>query len=314
MEVKVNAAEQEHRFSSDPRSEVTEIEEEIATGEMTFIQGQLQTYSDWMAKNSSSTWPGAVVFLTHKTPAPTTFEKEQPKPDAVINSIRTWRDVGNWLSLQMDLLSSGSVHAALAVDYKEFLVENGLMTAFITSRDLSATELFLPSYSALKHTLSSVVKAVIARYPNSKGGNTHVEFWAEGGVFWAWYNLNRKLNPAGARYFFAFGICFPSAGTFGDDDGEKTPRHEPFLFVLFVDELMSKKASDLVGQIPEGWVQLSEEYEAVVAKPISHFAANPDVRAEEMIDWAVTEVGRLVASISGFDAAPIEATAPEEDA
>ena len=314
VEVKVNAAEQEHKFTADPKSELGNLPEGTTKDEIIFIQGQLKTYSDWMAKQSRGTWPGAVVFLTHNTPAPPAFGTTDLDQGAAINSIRTWGDVGDWLSLHVDLLNFSTAHTALAADYKDFLVENGFMAEYVTSKDLSATELFLPSYSALNHTFSSVARAVIAKYPTSKGGRLHVEFWAEGGVFWAWYYLNGNLNPAGTRYYFAFGICFPETGTFGGKDGEKTPRYEPFLFILFADDRKLKKASDIVVKIPDGWVQLSEEYEAVVAKPVSHLTANPDLRAKEMVDWAIVEIGRLVASISGFDAAPIEPTAPEEGA
>lgn len=173
----------------------------------------------------------------------------------------------------------------------------------MTSRDLAAAELFMPSHMALQHTLAFVAKGVLAKYPNSRGGNVHVEFWNEGGVYWSWFFLNEKLNLPKSEFSLAFGICFPDAGTFGSDDGDKLPRHEPFFFVLLRDDLRKRKASELLTTTPEGWFQISKEHEAVVVRRISQFDADPDTRAAEIMAWAQLEVGRLVALIAGFGVA-----------
>ena len=39
-------------------------------------QNQLTTYSQWIGSKCTGDWPGAVVFLTHRTRAPDGFEND----------------------------------------------------------------------------------------------------------------------------------------------------------------------------------------------------------------------------------------------
>jgi len=310
FEVKIGAAEQQHTFLRD-----APLDQSLDAGprqEEFIIQGQLTTYSDWIGKQNGGEWRGAVVLLTHRTPAPAGFENSGSSKKAVIHTIRTWRDVGNWLTTHLDLRQISETHCSLAHDFHQFLEENGFMSEFATSRDLAATELFMPSYLALHHTLASIAKAITVKYPKIKGGNNHNEFWAQGNVYWSWYYINKKLNLPGSKFYLAFGICFPGTDNFGSSDGDKLPRHEPFFFIILADEWGNKKASEVLTKIPENWVQISKEYEAVAGRPLSKFAADPDIRANEAILWAQAEVGQLVTAISGFEAAPIEETVDEE--
>jgi hypothetical protein len=185
------------------------------------------------------------------------------------------------------------------------------MTEFITSRDLAATELFLPSYEALHHTFRSVALAVTSKYPESKGGNIHLEFWGDGNVYWARYYLNTKLNPSGSKFYMAIGICFPGREGFASQNFEKFPQDEAFFFVLFADDWENKKASEFLLKIPEGWVEAAENSETAVARPLSDFEPDPDVRAKSLIAWVREEAGRLMACIPNFETAPIE-NIPEE--
>jgi hypothetical protein len=223
FEVKVNAPLQEHRLEG-PKAE----RPLQANNNESVFRNQLKTYSEWIGSQSFGDWPGAVVFLTHGTRAPAGFEDDGREGNSVIGAMRRWKDIGGWLANNIDLGQSEMTYCALASDFNHFLERQGLMTDFISSRDLAATALFMPTYRALEHTVKTVISAVATKYQKSRGGNIHSGFWPEGNVYWAWYYLNNKLNPAGAKFYIAIGICFPDQGAFGSDDLIGVPKHDPF--------------------------------------------------------------------------------------
>jgi hypothetical protein len=307
LEVKVHAPLQEHRIEGS-RSEGPYY----ADNEIVF-QSQLTTYSKWISSQSCGDWAGAVVFLTHRTRAPAGFDDDGQGGNSVIGATRTWKDIGSWLATNLDLSQSEMTYCALAWDFNHFLERQGLMADFMSSRDLAATALFMSSYRALEHTFKTVITAVASKYQRSKGGKLHWDFWPEGNVYWAWYNLNNQLNPAGAKFFIAVGICFPDDGAFGSNDLVGVPKHGPFFFVMVSDTSERKKASDLLSKIPEGWVEIPDQYTAIAIKAVSQFEADPDVRAQSLIDWAQAEVGRVVACIPNFDDAPVQIIAEDAE-
>ena len=75
-----------------------------------------------------------------------------------------------------------------------------------------------------------------------------------------------------------------------------------------------RKACEFLMRVPENWIKIEEETEAVVVRPISAFDADPDVRAAAVKSWAQEEVSRLVDLIPGFNAAPIDKTDEEDPA
>jgi hypothetical protein len=72
------------------------------------------------------------------------------------------------------------------------------------------------------------------------------------------------------------------------------------------DDWHKQKVSQLFSKTPEGWVEILDDFSAVVTKAVSQFEADPDVRAQSLITWAEAEVGRAVACIANFEAAPVE--------
>ncbi|WP_210178228.1 hypothetical protein, partial [Methylosinus sp. R-45379] len=72
------------------------------------------------------------------------------------------------------------------------------------------------------------------------------------------------------------------------------------------DEYGEKKAADWLGKIPEGCVEIYEDYSAVVTRPVSQFEPDPDARAQSLMAWVEEEVGRAVAGIRNYETAPVE--------
>src|SRR5207342_3434113 len=107
----------------------------------------------------------AVVFLTHWTQAPDGFENDGREGNSVIGVTRTWKHIGIWLTKNLDLNQSETTHCALASDFSHFLEGQGLMTDFMTSRHLAATEVFMPAYRALEHTFRTVIREIGSKYP-----------------------------------------------------------------------------------------------------------------------------------------------------
>jgi hypothetical protein len=69
----------------------------------------------------------------------------------------------------------------------------------------------------------------------------------------------------------------------------------------------------LLSEIPDRWVEIDEDYTAVVTRAVSQFEADPDIRAQSLIAWAQEEVGRAVACIPNFEAAPVENISEEAE-
>jgi hypothetical protein len=164
FEVKVHAPIQKHKLESPEVGRPIQID----TNQIVF-QNQLKTYSNWIGSQCTGDWSGAVVLLTHGTRAPEGFEDDGRVGNSVIGVARTWKEISDWLANNLDLNQSETTHCALASEFNHFLETEGLVTDFITSRDLAATALFLPSYGALAHTFKTVISQVAAKYPSSRG-------------------------------------------------------------------------------------------------------------------------------------------------
>lgn len=306
FEAKVGAGLQEHRLADEDTEQLTE------QGRQVEFQSQLATYSQWIGSQCNGNWPGAVVLLTHATQAPEGFNDDGNAGKSIIGSTRTWRDVGTWLTDNLDMTLSETTHCALARDFTHFLKGHGLMSDFVSSRDLAATALFIPAYRALNHTFDTVLSAVVSKYPKSKGGKVKLEFWSNGECFCGWYYLNNALNPVGAKFWLGVGICFPHQNPLETDNPERLPQDEPFFFVMSNDEKWREKASALFSKIPQDWISLDDDFTYVTVRPVSQFKADPDHRAESLIAWAEEEIGRALACISNYDKASVQA-AIEDD-
>ena len=120
IEAKVNAALQQHTLEGGPvEGDVSKIS----------FQNQLTTYSEWIGCKCKGDWPGAVVFLTHRTRAPDGFENDGREGNSVIGVTRTWKDIGDWLANNPDLNKSETTHRALATDFNLFLESDSNLKA-----------------------------------------------------------------------------------------------------------------------------------------------------------------------------------------
>ena len=308
FEVKVEASLQVHTYA--------DIERPLPhAGTQLVDQDQLKTYSDWIRAQCPGDWPGAVIFLTHGTRAPSGFENDGRRGRSAIGVTRTWKDVGLWLADNPELKHSDTTHCALASDFVDFLERQGLMAGFMNFRDVAATALFIPTYATLSHTFRTVITEVSVKYPKSRGGNVHVEFWADGSAYLGWYYLNKALNPVSSKFWIAVGICFPvreKNALFGADP-VGMPKHEPFFFVSIADDWGNKKPWELLRKIPEGWVEVNEGHCAAITRPVSRFEEDPDARAQSLIRWAQEEAGRALTGIPNYEAAAVEAIAADEE-
>jgi hypothetical protein len=131
---------------------------------------------------------------------------------------RKWTALGRWLADNVDHNQSNVTHCALASDFSHILKRQGLMTDFISSRDIAATALFLPAQEALRHTFDTVIREVGRKYPRLKGGNFKLEFWPKGNAYLAWYYLNHQFDHNGNRFWIGIGICFPGDRVLDSDD------------------------------------------------------------------------------------------------
>jgi hypothetical protein len=305
IEFKVDAVIQEHRIPSN-------IGEESASpsGEMA-IQNQLETYKQWIHSHRTQRWPGAVVFVTRSTPAPANFENDGKDRKSAIGVKRGWKALADWFMDNLDLRKKEVTYCALASEYRDFLQEGGLMSEFVSARDLAAASIYMSAHKNLEHTFRTVISEIGAKYRNLKGGNIHSEFWANGNSYLGWYYINGKLNPTGSRFYLGIGVCFPNTTALEEENPVGLPRHEPFFFVIIADDTRKKKVSALLEGELEGWAEIWDGSGRVAACAVSKFDADPDLRVQLLSKWAQDEVGRAVACIPNFAATPV-AEVPEE--
>lgn len=189
------------------------------------------------------------------------------------------------------------------------------MTKYVSSHDLAAAMLFVSSSETLKKTFGDLIMSIAKSYPKLRGGRQlHSEFWAEGNVYWGWFNFAKPVKRPTSKPYVGVGVCFEIPALYAADSAS-LPAHEPFFLVLCGDDWFDEKPDVFLTAIPEGWVTIEEGQTIAAVRPVRQFPADPDERFEAVKNWAATEVGKLVACIPGYADAPTEsAPAVEDDA
>lgn len=306
VEVKVDAGLQRHAVVSDDVGAA-----EPAEGR-TLDRDQLTTYARWIAAQSRDGWPGAVVFITHSTPAPDEFGADGYS--GPIEMTHRWKAVGDWLDDNLDFDNPDDTCGALAADLYEFLSEENLMPEFMTAQDLAATSLFLPSAANVRHTFSAVLKEVSRAHPGARSGSVKVDSWSEANAYIGWFYLNRGINIRRSAFALSIGICFGGDAALSDEESANLPRHEPFFFIYIADENNRVPITDILSVVPEEWHLIHQDWSAVLVRTLGSFPADPNLRAEGLIAWARAEVGRLLAHIPTYQGGPaVEGDGDDEE-
>jgi hypothetical protein len=306
VEVKVDAEVQRH--AADVNSDMDDGTPVATTSS---DRHQLATYGTWIAGQGRDGWPGAVVFITHSTRAPEGFGSDgRSGPIEVTHS---WKDVGDWLSENLDLEQRSNTSCALAADLHDFLTEEDLMPEFMTAQDLAATAVFLPSAANLHHTFKTVLQNVIRSYPGVKSGSIRYEPWPAGNAFCGWFYLASSVNVRGSRFALTAGICFAGESALGDEESDDIPRHEPFFMVHVGDENSRVPITDVLRSIPQDWMLVNEEWSAVAVRTLGNFPPDPNRRAEALIAWVTAQVGHLLAHIRNYQGGPGEDDSNDEE-
>ncbi|WP_158811605.1 type I restriction enzyme HsdR N-terminal domain-containing protein [Beijerinckia sp. L45] len=303
IEAKVGAGLQEHEIAGDPNF----------TDSVRLTQHQLKTYADWIKRENdhAGDWPGAIAFLTAYTVPPADFAEGLYR--GAISAVRTWRHIGDWIFREVPIANKSTTYCAFAAELRQFLKERNLMTKYMSSRDLAAAALFAPAASNLEVTFAEVMKAVGRHAEKLKGARQiKTEFWSDGNIFWSWFHFAKSVKRPTSKPYVAVGICFDVAEPWSADVA-KLPRDEPFFFVACADDWAVETPARFLTGIPNGWIEMDEDCLIAVARPVAQFAADPDVRVEELKTWAIRHIDELVSRIPNYAVAPLEASKIEAD-
>ena len=274
---------------------------------------QLRTYAEWIVTGRvpGDVWPGAITFLTTYTVPPADFIEGRYR--GAISSIRSWKDIGEWIVREVAITDRQTTHCALAAEFRQFLKERKLMTKYILARDLAAAALFAPSAVSLYTTFTDVMKA-LGRHAEKLKGSRQIkaEFWSEGNSFWGWFHFAKSVKRKASKPYVAVGICFEVAEPWSADVA-KLPRNEPFFFVVCADDWVAEAPATYLTRVPIGWIEIDDGWMIATTRPVSQFSADPDIRVEELKAWAIGHVDELVACIPDYAVAPLEASTSDAD-
>jgi hypothetical protein len=75
---------------------------------------------------------------------------------------------------------------------------------------------------------------------------------------------------------------------------------------FFADDWENEPTSKLLSKMPKGWQGLYDDFDVIITRPVSQFDADPDIRAQSLLDWVLGEVGRPIACIPNYEAVTLQ--------
>ena len=260
-------------------------------GGQVVTRSQLDTYAIWIAgrnRGLADGWPGALVLLTAWTAPPDGFP--QVEPNSVLESVRTWSQVANWIVAYAK--SPDLVSHALATDLLSFLKEKNLLERHFNARDLAALTHYAGADDAFKHTVRTAMRAVAKAYPRLGAFKDYsVGVDSSIGTYQSWIYLNARLQHLNSKFWIGLGVC-PEPGAAFDEDFVEAAK-EPFFLIYFGDENLKQKPQERVTALPNGWIEMRKRSALIATKPVREFTADPERRADDLAVWACERVGLL---------------------
>jgi hypothetical protein len=276
IENKINAGFQIHQRKSDSEHDNAR-------------EHQLASYGRWLSRETPRDWGGALVLLSHWTPAPANFAIcQQTYCSRYRNTVR-WTDVSRWLTdaanrpglEQMDW-------ASLSVDLVNFLRKKDMDHERATRQDLAALQIYVASADRVRKSVEDIWESSKAVWrPICQQKDNPFEISTELGCAWKFRYLSRKDLRSS---YLAFGIRFPDISKYLTDVARADA---PYFFIELGSEDKASAISNL--NLPSCW-NVSDEVR-IVTRPMHDFSANPDLLVSEAQAWVgerITEVAHAL--------------------
>jgi hypothetical protein len=277
VENKISAGFQEHR--PDPRS---------ARGSDS--QNQLATYGQWLAREADTDWGGAIVLLTHWTPAPPNFATDDQTYVSRYRTTVRWADFSRWLKgtiRSADQLMTDWVK--LAGELVGFLKEQNMDSELATGHDWAALRIYVASADRVRNSVERIWEGARSIWrPVCQQTEIPLELSTEYGCVWKYRYLARSdLRNS----YLAVGLRYPDLSEYLSDlafDGG------PYMFVELASEVDDAAIDGLA--MPDGW--LSTQSLWLAKRPLRDLPADADFLVVEAEAWVRERVGEVAKALA----------------
>jgi len=253
------------------------------------VEHQLATYGRWLALETPSDWGGALILLTHWTPAPADFATyPQMYCSRYRNTIR-WTDLSRWLRDETKLSGHEQTDwAALSVDLVNFLRKKDMDHERATSHDLAALQIYVASADRVRKSVEDIWESVKELWrPICQQNDKPFDISTEYGCAWKWRYLVR--NDLRSSYL-AFGIRFPDLA---QNRADTALGDVPYFFVELGSDYEGSAINEL--KMPSCWI-VSDDLR-IATRPLRDFPTDPDrlvLEAQAWVSERIVEVARAL--------------------
>ena len=266
-------------------------------GELSADLNQLSTYGRWLRQHRHRQWPGALILLSHITHPPSDFLAPGASHYGVeARNTFSWSKLARWFAAQSAARSQNSpaVWQTLADEFLGFLKEHQMTTETISSTDLAALQIFMPSAQRLIETLQRAWGATAdARTSICSHKNSSFQLdWKYPGILWGWKYIQRSPIPTSS--YVALGLRFPDLSDWWQ--GANLP-DRPHIFFSIEDD-NDRFPVNHAPDLPAGW--LKTDTDLVAAKALQDFPAEPQAFADALSDWSAERARESVVIIDAM--------------
>lgn len=252
-------------------------------------QNQLVTYGQWLAGAADADWGGALILLTHWTPAPEGFISDSGTYACRHRAVARWEAFCRRLKSfipSSDLPAPG--WAVLAGEFVEFLKEQHMSSELADGRDWAALQVYLSSADRIRNSVTEIWEAARPIWKTiCKQSDSVLEISKQYGCVWKYrYLYMEKYKDC----YVASGIRFPEETSYMLDVSESK---FPYLFVEFGSEKEKSLIYNL--KMPDGWLKSGATYLAM--KELRDLSVDSDKFVQESERWVCERMSEVVNSL-----------------
>lgn len=255
-------------------------------------QHQLATYGRWLEREADADWGGALVLLTHWTPAPADFKRSAEIYRARYRSVIRWAKLSRWL----ERCAANAEHeetdwGRLSNELVLFLKEQKMDSELATGHDLAALRIYLASADRVRNSIESIWEGARSLWrPICQQTSVPLEVSTAYGCVWKYRYLARSdLRNS----YLAIGIRYPDIGSYS---AEFSPDGGPYFFVELGSDDGAPALNHLV--LPSSWIV--EEEMRLATLSLGALPSNPEQQVVEGEKWVrdrLSEAANALAEI-----------------
>ena len=250
----------------------------------------LATYGQWVATEADVDWGGALVLLTHWTPAPDDFASNALVFASRYRTAVRWSELSRWLALVSGSLDQRSTDwAKLAGELVAFLKEQKMDSELATGQDLAALQIYVSSADRVRNAVERIWEAAKSTWkPICQQASVPLEISTEYGCAWKYRYLARQDLRGG---YLAVGIRYPTPGGYLSD---LVAELEPYLFVELSADDFYPEIDRLV--MPETW--LTGPGVRLAKRSLRDLPVDPDLLVAAAEAWARERIGEVASALA----------------